>query len=974
MTKLSAAAKTVWAKTGTKDTLLSPSPDLWLPLWRHLDDTALVASQLWDTWLSANAQAQIQEDLNVTEHKAKQFFAFMAGIHDVGKASPAFAVQVHERMPEPRRMPQLIERMQDAGLDFGNRIDLLEHRSQFRHEAVGQVAYERWIMAKADVPLSQKRHLIARVRTVGIIVGGHHGSPPTSELLANALQRPIFSGVEQGLWGEIQVEFFERALEAWAPDWTHEELQEITLSQASQVILTGGVIVSDWLASDDANFPLTVWEDTSLEGKKWHDETRLGEAWKRIEFPKAWLPALLEDIDPRTLFEDRFGESGQTFVPRPSQEMTVRAAQQMTGAGMLILEAPMGEGKTEAALAAAEVFAAKVQASGLYIALPTMATSDAMFSRVNKWLQKVPDARGSANFDMWLATSRSSMNKDFRSLFRRNSIAAEDSGPENHVYAHRWINSSKRGMLASMAVGTIDHILMASLKAKHVSLRHLGLANKVVIIDEVHAADVYMSTYLSRSLEWLGFYRVPVILLSATLPENKREALLKAYSQGRATRDGHSSTSLTVPPSNYAYPLLSSADGQNIKVEAVARSGRSHEINVRLLEDDEQVTYQTLKDSLKDGGCAVVIRNTVRRAQETAAYLESCFGSEAEVSVAHSAYIATDRSRLDQELVAEFGPDPKNYLARYNKRRIVVSTQVIEQSLDVDFDVMITDLAPMDLLLQRMGRLHRHSRENRPSPVVQPWCYVTGGNLQGDEPEMEKGAAIIYSKHLLYRTLNALQGRGCSYSRSIVVHLPEDIPVFVEDVYRADPTTPPPPAWLETMEKAQHTFETSENARCSRAQEFLLGKPSSKNPVLGWVSQGLGVVDEGTAAGSRAVRDGDESLEVYVVVRKDGLLYAPTYRDGRAVLDLIGSPPNDADARKIRETVIRLPYSLSNPGVIDRHIGELEHKSADVMSQWQEHWMLAGELVLILDEQMEAQVGDFMVGYDHTIGLRTEKA
>lgn len=974
METLSVAARSVWAKTGHSELSIESSPDQWLPLWRHLDDTALISEKLWDNWLSANAKHQLQEDLGASEEKAKQFFMLMAGVHDVGKASPSFSVQIHDKMPIRRRMPQLITRMQNQGLDFGNETHLLEQRAKFRHETVGQIAYEEWLLAGLDLPVSQRRRKINSIRTTSSIIGGHHGSPPTGEMLAYVKQRPQFSGVTHDRWGAVQQEFINRALYRWAPQWTREELQQVLLSQASQVIATGGVIIADWLASDSRNFPLAPWQDATLNDPIYEDYARASSAWDKISFPTAWLPDLLETIDPNSLFQERFGGAEKIFVPRPSQKATVQAAQQMEGAGLIILEAPMGEGKTEAALAAAEVLAAKVQASGVYIALPTMATSDAMLRRVKTWLRTLPDKREASDFDMWLGTSRSSMNQDFSSLFKYQSIAVEDQNTQNHIYAHRWINSKKRGMLASMAVGTIDHILLASLQAKHVCLRHLGLANKVVIIDEVHAADVYMSTYLRRSIEWLGFYRVPVILLSATLPSAKREELLKSYAKGRNERDKQSSSTMIVPTSNNAYPLLSATDGNGITVTQIPRSGRAHNIQVQLLEDDENVVHQTLREALSEGGTAVVIRNTVRRAQDTAAYLESAFGTEAQVSLAHSAYMASDRNRLDNELVREFGPAKENYYARYKTRRIVVSTQVIEQSLDVDFDVMIVDLAPVDLLLQRVGRLHRHGRDNRPQPLSTPKCYITGGYLEGDNPELERGAQAIYGKHLLYRTVNSLRGRGCSYSQSAVIHLPEDIPMMVEDVYAMSSVTDIPAAWVDVMADAHKEFVVTERERERKARKFLLGAPSSVAPVTGWVSQGVTAVDEESVDGMRAVRDGDESLEVYVVLRKNGLLYVPLWKEGAPALVPISSPPSDQDARLIMQTITRLPYSLSNPGSIDRNKWDLEDKNSDIMQQWQEHWMLAGELVLVLDDQYEAQIGDFWIHYDHISGLRVEKA
>ena len=195
--------------------------------------------------------------------------------------------------------------------------------------------------------------------------------------------------------------------------------------------------------------------------------------------------------------------------------------------GLIIVEAPMGEGKTEAALAMAEIIAKKNGHTGLFFALPTQATSDGIFPRVVKWLEKVSLNEGSSK-TIFLSHSRSEFNKTYAEIPLSSNCSSED-----RLIIHEWFYGKKKRILSDIVVGTIDQILMAGLKRKHLPMRHLGLCNKVVVIDEVHAYDAYMGNYLEKCLMWLSSFNVPVILLSATLPIARRKKLVDAYMNGR---------------------------------------------------------------------------------------------------------------------------------------------------------------------------------------------------------------------------------------------------------------------------------------------------------------------------------------------------------------------------------------------------------------------------------------------------------
>jgi hypothetical protein len=245
--------------------------------------------------------------------------------------------------------------------------------------------------------------------------------------------------------------------------------------------------MADWIASNAAYFPLDPLH-TADQPPRVPDPARTARraenGWRALDLPARWTPQPLgSDID--AVFAARFDRTGMTA--RPVQAAAVQAAQTMPHPAMLIVEAPMGEGKTEAALLAAEVLAARSGADGCFVALPTRATSDAMFGRVHRWLEALPGLPPHAS--VTLAHGTASLNDTFDGLLRGGNVAcvgdSVGEGDDEAPIAHYWLRGRKKGPLAQFVIGTIDQVLFAGLKSRHLMLRHLALAGKVVIIDEV---------------------------------------------------------------------------------------------------------------------------------------------------------------------------------------------------------------------------------------------------------------------------------------------------------------------------------------------------------------------------------------------------------------------------------------------------------------------------------------------------------
>jgi CRISPR-associated endonuclease/helicase Cas3 len=489
-------------------------------------------------------------------------------------------------------------------------------------------------------------------------------------------------------------------------------------------------------------------------------------------------------------------------------------------------------------------------------------------------------------------------------------------------------------------------------------LRHLALAGKVVVIDEVHAYDVYMNSYLLKVLTWLGAYRVPVVALSATLPAAQRRALVQAY---RAGRWPDTQADLSGLDGDIGYPVLTWAESQSVSTRVASPSGRSTLVRVNLFErglDDAGELVALLQERLADGGTALVVRNTVRRVLDTADQLEAAFPGE--VSVAHARFTAADRMRNDAALLESFGPLGA---AQRPFRRIVVASQVVEQSLDVDFDLLVTDLAPIDLVLQRIGRMHRHNRgageADRPAALRAAEVHITGADFTQGPPALEPGAErYVYDAHTLLRAAALLQesaGRG--------IQLPDDIAPLVQRGYGDDPVGPP--SWQDALSDARTRREERATAREKKAETFQvsgLGRPGKA--ISGWVSAGVGEADE-SSEGRGQVRDGAPSLEVLLVIEDGtGRWSTPSWLDDDAAGLTIPTTQTPADqvAEVVASCVLRLPLTFSNADAED----ELWKNTPPA---WEDSPLIYRYPVLVVDPDGLGEITGRRVCYSSERGL-----
>ena len=877
---------------------------LWLPLWVHSRDTAEVMRRLAIHWLSDGARAALALDEALLSKTAY----FLGAVHDIGKATVLFQSNITQHLPEVR------ERL--------SRQCLFPERFAYPRATLHSKASEA-ILLRLGCP-----------EGIASIAGAHHGKPQENQLNEcieeniDLYKNNYYGKGERDLWFSLWKQMLEQHLRD-AGFASVEDLPVLTIPQ--ELLLTGLLIMADWIASNTSFFPLLSVED--LGGESLYPK-RLINGWERIHLPEPWQPPSYLPVDVDS-FEDRFG-----FSPNEVQQAVLDVAASMETPGLLILEAQMGVGKTEAALAAAETFAAKWGAGGLFFGLPTQATANGIFGRLTAWAQAQSEDTAHS---IRLAHGMAELNEDYQELFPGRAFVEKET-PEEGVYVHPWFQGNKQALLADFVIGTVDQLLMAALKQKHLMLRHLGVAGKVVVIDEVHAYDAYMNTYLDRALSWLGCYRVPVFLLSATLPAQRRGELVAAYLGAKSVdRELFS---------NRGYPLLTWTSGAAVQQRVISHSAGRRQVALQTARED--ALPQLLKEALAEGGCAGVIVNTVKKAQAIAGQLQEML-PDCQVFLFHAQFLMPDRAERERVLLERLG---KRSSPEQRNRLIVVGTQVLEQSLDIDFDFLVTELCPMDLLLQRIGREHRHPGHDphRPPRLRAARCVVLTA-----EDGFDEGSKAVYGEWLLWRTQMLLPS---------AVHLPEDIPSLVQDTYGWEEQDAIP----ETGESghALRQYQLEEKSKQERASQFTILPPKKSTAFSGPGALDNWMRDERARSESQAraaVRDGDPSIEVLVMMRcRDGSVRFLPWQEGGAAVPT-DRPPSREESRAIARQRLRLPGYFSRRWAIDDVIGELEEQNRRFLAQWQQAPMLDGELVLLLDEELSARLAGTRIVYDRERGL-----
>ena len=914
MTNIKRMAYSLWAKKNVQD-----GQPMWLPLIVHLMDTKNVIGWLYNHWIDDGQREVMRENFD-SEEELLKFVRFLGAVHDIGKATPAFQTK-KSYIRDDELDDYLVMRLVEAGLDGLDSVEL-GNRRESPHNLAGEALLYNWRVSEE----------------ICAIIGGHHGKPfnfwdvrnQIEDYTSNYFQDDNDRNLREK-WSDIQKFILDEALNASGYDSLSNLPDKIGQPQA--VLFEGLLIMADWLSSseyigDNLMFPLINIEDSAVDvdlDSRYHSAIM---NWNRDD-----MVQFMHVSNVESNYEKRWG-----FKPRNVQHIMSDAIGRLIDPGIIVIEAPMGIGKTEIALTAAEQLGYSSGRDGLYIGLPTQATTNAMFDRVNEWLENIAEEENE-HVSIKLMHGKSMFNQTYSNLPHAENIVDEDDD-SGTVTVNSWF-SGKKSILTKFTVGTIDNLLLMGLKQKHLFLRHFGFSGKVVVIDEAHAYDAYMNSYLYKAIEWLGAYHVPVVVLSATLPKDKRIKLFGSYLRGKF---GKWKDKVIFPDnweSEEAYPLLSYLDGTHVgqvtdfgNADAVQKKS----VHIHRLDVSDEEIIENVLEMTRDGGIAGIIVNTVKRAQKLAELVPG----DVKLMVLHSAFLAPDRAKKEKKLqdtIGKHGNRPQ--------RMIVIGTQVLEQSLDIDFDVLYTDIAPMDLILQRIGRLHRHDIR-RPEKLVEPQTYVMGMSEFGDYGDANEG---IYGRYLLMKTDYYLKDR---------INIPEDISPLVQKIYREDDDF-----CNEGLEKARREFQGKKEKAKRNASAFQIASPvypGRKGSIHGWLNRDKADVSNSEQRASAAVRDIDETIEV-VLLKRNG--------DDYEILD--GGKLSDTDSKRIAEQLIRIPSAVISEYNIDKAIRKLEKKTRILFPEWEDDVWLKGSLAMVLDDNLKADFNGWHLGYSDKCGLSYER-
>ncbi|EMD9273842.1 CRISPR-associated helicase/endonuclease Cas3 [Cronobacter malonaticus] len=725
--------------------------DYHLLQWHSLDVAACGYVMVMENHFNA---ASLFAALGIDDREtAATFFAWLLCWHDIGKFARLFQQQY--------RCDALACGLRDVS------------DSRHHHTVTGTWLWQNHLgdcVAQGMTgPLSARERKRVLDRWMPAIIG-HHGKPVTCENCHNDFL-PEDIAAARAFAGAVNTLFPSVAL---SPLWKDDNWRETF--PAKSWLVSALTVLADWTGSANLHFP---WVAQAMPF-----EAYWARAVKQAQRALRLLPPA-SDVAPFNGIETLF-----PFITRPTplQQKALEMDIHARGPHLIILEDVTGAGKTEAALVLAHRLMAAGQARGLYIGLPTMATANAMYARMSQaWLRLY---REGSHPSLVLAHSARKLSAGFNASVWARELLPNDSGDEAAAYegcAAWFAQSPKKALLAETGVGTLDQAMMAVMAFKHQNLRLLGLNDKVLIADEIHSYDAYMSHVVEKLVETRARYGNATILLSATLSQAQRDRLIAAFYRGlNTTRE-----SPRLGPDDY--PWITHLHAQGIDGQRVAtRAQVQRRVAIGWMEDDD-ACFDKIETVAREGGCIGWIRNSVDDAVNS--YRELIRRGnipEENIILFHSRFAFIDRNDKEQTTLEWFGK--QNAVNRSGK--VIISTQVIEQSIDIDLDYLISDLAPVDLLIQRAGRLQRHSRDKhgklkltgadeRPAPRLD--ILAPRWEAQPDEKWLTsamRNTSYVYPAHSrLWLTQRILREQG-------EIRMPEAARLLIEAVYGEEIAVP----------------------------------------------------------------------------------------------------------------------------------------------------------------------------------------
>lgn len=774
----------------------------------HCLDVAAIAAVWWHKSISLRRQMASQVQLDENSPKLRAWVLFFIALHDLGKLDVRFQM---------KSIPVLYELQK---IKDSKDLPYQDESKKYFH---GEAGYD-WFLKEGKFYLGLENSSVYEELCdvwkawLGAVTG-HHGhivrqatglKPPDAEewlIVQDSNARKE--------WIEALVALF------LTPAGLSLHDCPPALNREDMPYLAGFCAVCDWLGSNETWFEYT--SDQCIELKKYFDDRcRHVEEKKLIE-----QCGLVHQIAP---FGGMASLLNSNESPRQLQTLVNALPIQM---GLTLVEAPTGSGKTETALAYAWRLLDVGLADSIVFALPTQATANAMWER----LKRFADTLFGTNTNLVLAHGRANWHEGHAQLKQAASQHSAQGEDDIRVQCGEWIaESRKRVFLGQIGVCTVDQVLLSVLPLRHKFVRGFGVMKSVLIIDEVHAYDHYMYGLLHSVLCQQRRAGGSAVLLSATLPASQRNQLALAWS------------SASTLPVDAPYPLLThiATEGKvtPIQISDPTQLPPARTVAVECIQQSNLWPNDDLLDRVihaaEVGARVVIICNLVDNAQQLARQLSQ--KTTTPIDLFHARYRFTDRQAKEETVLAQYGRD-----ADRGCGRILVATQVVEQSLDLDFDWLITQLCPVDLLFQRLGRLHRHQRDKRPAGFEQPICTV----LTAPDADYGLHKVIYGNTRVLWRTQQLLEAHSS-------IHFPAAYRDWIERVYDRDDWENEP----ESISIDYDKFYFEEKAKQDKAKML---SNDTMNP--------LADSDNNVRA---LTRDGEMSLSVVLLDTEGKLLYDPS--------------------------------------------------------------------------------------------------
>ncbi|MCT8335192.1 CRISPR-associated helicase Cas3' [Leptospira sp. 85282-16] len=919
----------LWGKADTDDN----GNLIWHPLAYHMLDVAAVA----EIWLSEDEKLQsvFSKLINTKNNKIIQTLTLAAAFHDVGKATIGFQNKIPELTKEFR-------------LEYAP-----AQNTQFDHGKFGVHWIEELRESDSEFSLLQEKYSFIGDDTFLSLWKAacwHHGSLikySESDQYANGF-REINSKKNQIF--EVSAKYRNKTLEYI----TEGIIQDFSISNELKIspslvrLFAGFVSVCDWIGSDKEYFEYIR---EPFLSKEYYKQAKL----KALQVLND-LGILFKMPHDFINFKDLFP---QIKTPRPIQQK-LDEVEKTIDPYLLIIEAPTGEGKTESALFS---FSRNI-GRGFYFGLPTKASANQISKRIAKFLKenlRTLEPAILAHGTAWL--QREKGLADDKS-YDANASTELDKDAESEL--NDWFFSKKRTLLAHYGVGTVDQAMLAALNVKHGFVKLFGLSGKTLIIDEVHAYDSFMLPILERLLAWCGFLKTNVVLLSATLPNFMKEQLVSAY-LGKPLITKISSDYPLITLLNKNQSIQQIGEMETRKKESIKIEFSTHE------KDDIEVIVNTALKRIEATGDILWICNTIAKAQKVYGYFKKYKEKNKDnfyLKLFHARFTVSDRLQIEEEIEDYFGPEEKS--KGRPVRGILISTQVAEQSLDIDFDYLITDIAPIDLLLQRMGRVHRHIRSNRSSEFMNPATML----LVPESSRQIKDFASMYDSFTICKTILAL-----SKMTDNTIQLPSMYRNLVEEVYNDSLPNE------NTIELKNISFEMDKNdwseyrkqAKEKRESSIYKGVqgciPMPETEIEN-ISDSTLLSEEENSYFAAKTRDGDENLELVPVYFSGNQYYIGNLILSESIPDKLSMKT----LKTIAENTVPVgsPKSFVIAMMKTKYIGI---ESIKLLKNWQEKMnktsILKDKKIILLDKNQEINLrtskSEFSIYYSQEFGMKIHK-